>query len=133
MPIMYGSYPIPGTETPEEAGTTGLLTIRELRNLYPHMTRRELRAQYPEAPTPGSGMPGGVTRNQIRNSIPDSTQYFSQINPQYTQAQPFDSFAPMRMYQQFQQTGQLPGMSSPAPNATAAGGNTGSGYTTGGK
>lgn len=123
MPLYYGSFPIPGTEDAASSGPT----IRELRNLYPHMTRRELRAQYPDAPTPGSGMPGGVTRNQLRNSIPDSTKYFSQINPMYTQVQPMDSFAPMRMFQQFQQTGQVPGgMSSPA--APAAGG-----YTTGGK
>lgn len=148
MPLYWGSLPIPGSDdtyspTPTVPGATTPtvpgapapgLSLREIRNLFPHMTRRELRALYPEAPTPGSGLPGGVTRNEIRNSIPDSTKYFSQINPRYTQASPIDAFAPMRMFQQYERTGQLPGgMSSPAAPAVGGGGDTGSGYTTGGK
>ena len=92
---------------------------------------------------PGTGGFSGIgrllTRRELRTLVPDSTKYFDKIDTKYTQAGPTDSFAPMRMYQQFERTGRLPGgmsgasPASPAAPAAGGGGDTGSGYTTGGK
>jgi hypothetical protein len=65
----------------------------------------------PRDPNNPDTRPDGTPTNRaLRNMIPDSTKYFESINPMYTQAQPFDAFAPMRMYQRYLDTGRLPSM-----------------------
>ena len=126
MPFWYGDYLIPGLDgyTPEPTYTP------------PSDPTRPRRPRDPS--NPGTRPDGTPTNRALRNMIPDSTKYFESINPMYTQAQPFDAFAPMRMYQRYQDTGRLPSMGSPgapsAPSAPSASGGSGlpTGYSTGG-
>lgn len=60
----------------------------------------------------------------ISNIIKDVVPY---LNPIYTKQQPYDALAPMRMYQQYQQTGQInsiPGMYQPFNGPQTPQGNT---------